>query len=189
MKKIFPNRQVFSRFALTVSAEGENSNHTVSFFQDILKSYQAVIARKLKSGDPAEGEKYAWVSTEKYSATTSKHQGQCAMALRSAGWKVLRSPVCPVNRLPSLRAAWKHQQEADKKREEKWAPAREKRREGRGHIHYHGDNPNVPTTDSGSEVHGPTSETPDNHDIARAEGEGMPSREAAADREADESEH
>jgi hypothetical protein len=166
MKKIFPNSQVFSRFSLTVSAEGENSNHTVSFLQDILKSYQTVIARKLKSGDPAEGEKYAWVSTEKYSTTTSKHQGQCAMALRSAGWKVLRSPVCPVNRLPSLRAAWKHQQEADKKRE---AQAKVEQEASCGSC--------------GGTI------ADDSHEIARAESEGMPSREAAADREADESEH
>lgn len=177
MKKIFPNRQVFSRFALTVSAEGENSNHTVSFLQDILKSYQAVIARKLKSGDPAEGEKYAWVSTEKYSTSTSKHQGQCAMALSSAGWRVLRSPVCPVNRLPSLRAAWKHQREADKKREEKWAQAREKR-EAQAKVEQE-----ASCGSCGGTI------ADDSHEIARAESEGMPSQETAADREADESEH
>lgn len=168
------NKQFVKYFAESTRAFAHSANGTLHIEADELKSYNTVIARKLKRVD---GNNFAWVSSERYSNTTSKHQGQVASALRSAGFEVLYSPVCPVNRVPSLRKAYvaqvaaqtdrdrKVQERADKKRKQEeqralaMPPQAKVEREAAEAV--------TACAPRGGD-------TDDSHEIARAESEGMP---------------
>lgn len=170
MKTVFTNKGLFEHFAKTARPFVRSANGTLSTEGDELKSYSTVIARKLKLVD---GWNFAWVSSERYSNTTSKHQGQAQTALIREGFTVIRTPVCPVNRVASLRKAWNAQREAEKEQGRK-AQEREDRRREREAKRVLAMPPQAKVErEAGCGSCGGTI-ADDSHEIARAESEGMP---------------